>query len=148
MSSSVITKLITTNAGSAALALRIPSEIVCIAHGAHKLFGWFGGYGIKSTGQRMASLGLEPGYQMALLAGRAECFGGIALLLGLLVRPAALMISITRLVAILSVHFVNGLFMSNNGYELGLALLVISISLVICGAGTLSLDNVLKQRIA
>jgi putative oxidoreductase len=85
---------------------------------------------------------------MALLAGRAECFGGIALLLGLLVRPAALMISITRLVAILSVHFVNGLFMSNNGYELGLALLVISISLVICGAGTLSLDNVLKQRIA
>jgi putative oxidoreductase len=58
------------------------------------------------------------------------------------------MISIAMLVAILSVHFVNGLFMSNNGYELGLALLVISISLVICGAGTLSLDNVLKQRIA
>lgn len=147
MNTSFINKLMTTNAGVAALALRIPTAIIFIAHGAQKLFAWFGGYGLEGTGQWMASIGLEPGYQLALLAGSAEFFGGIALLIGLLVRPAALMLSITMLVAIFSVHFENGLFMSNNGYEFGLALLTISISLMFSGAGKLSLDNVLKQRL-
>jgi putative oxidoreductase len=148
MTTSIINKLLTSNAGYATLALRIPAAIIFIAHGAQKLFAWFGGYGLDGTGQWMASIGLEPGYLLALLAGSAEFFGGIALLLGLLVRPAALVLSITMLVAIFSVHFVNGLFMSNNGYEFGLALLAISISLMISGAGKLSLDNVLKQRLS
>jgi len=145
MNPSFIKKLISTNAGFAALALRIPAAIIFIAHGAQKLFGSFGGYGLEGTGQWMASIGLEPGYQLALLAGSAEFFGGIALLMGLLVRPAALMLSVTMLVAIFSVHFANGLFMTNNGYEFALALLAISVSLLFSGAGKLSVDNLLKQ---
>lgn len=148
MNTSFIKKLITTNAGFAALALRIPAAILFVAHGAQKLFGSFGGYGLEGTGQWMASIGLEPGYQLALLAGSAEFFGGIALLIGLLVRPAALMLSITMLVAIFSVHFANGLFMTNNGYEFALALLAISISLMFSGAGKVAIDNVLKQRLS
>ncbi|HCM46348.1 MAG TPA: DoxD-like family protein, partial [Colwellia sp.] len=70
-----------------------------------------------------------------------------ALFIGLLVRPAALILSITMVVAIFSVHFDNGLFMTNNGYEFALALLAISISLMFSGAGRLALDNVLKQRL-
>ncbi|MEZ9938375.1 DoxX family protein, partial [Vibrio breoganii] len=97
--------------------------ITFMAHGAQKLFSWFGGYGLEGTGQWMESIGLAPGYQMALMAGSAEFFGGIALLLGLLVRPTALVLAITMLVAIFTVHIENGLFMSNNGYEFGLALL-------------------------
>jgi putative oxidoreductase len=147
MNTSFIKKLITTNAGFAVLALRTPAAIIFIAHGAQKLFGLFGGYGLEGTGQWMASIGLEPGYQLALLAGSAEFFGGIALLMGLLVRPAALMLSVTMLVAIFSVHFANGLFMTNNGYEFALALLAISVSLMFSGAGKLSVDNVLKQRL-
>jgi putative oxidoreductase len=147
MNSSFIKKLITTNAGFAALALRIPVAIIFIAHGAQKLFGWFGGYGLEATGQWMTSIGLEPGYQLALLAGSAEFFGGVALFIGLLVRPAALILSITMVVAIFSVHFDNGLFMTNNGYEFALTLLAISISLMFSGAGRLALDNVLKQRL-
>ena len=96
----------------------------------------------------MASIGLEPGYQMALMAGSAEFFGGIALLIGLMVRPAALMLAFTMLVAIYSVHFVNGLFMSANGYEFALALLAISVSLVISGAGKFSVDNLLKKKLS
>lgn len=80
--------------------------------------------------------------------GSAEFFGGIALLLGLLVRPAALLLSITMLVAIFSVHFSNGLFLSNNGYEFGLALLAASVSLLFSGAGKLSVDNMLAKRFA
>lgn len=83
----------------------------------------------------MASIGLEPGYQLALLAGITEFFGGIALLIGLLARPAALMLSITMLVAIFSVHFANGLFLTNKGYEFGLALLAASVSLMFSGSG-------------
>tara|TARA_B100000809_G_scaffold45904_1_gene40296 strand:+ start:255 stop:701 length:447 start_codon:yes stop_codon:yes gene_type:complete len=147
MNISFIKKLITTNASFATLALRIPVAIIFIAHGAQKLFGWFGGYGLKGTGQWMTSIGLEPGYQLALLAGSAEFFCGIALFIGLLVRPAALILSITMVVAIFSVHFDNGLFMTNNGYEFALALLAISISLMFSGAGRLALDNVLKQRL-
>lgn len=148
MNISSIKKLVSTNAGYSALALRLPIAIIFIAHGAQKLFGLFGGYGLEGTGQWMASIGLEPGYYMALLAGSAELFGGLALLVGLLVRPAALMLSITMLVAIFSVHFTNGLFMANNGYEFGLALLAASVSLMFSGAGKLSLDKLINQRLA
>jgi len=148
MAVSTINKLTLSNAGFAALALRIPIGITFFAHGAQKLFSWFGGYGLEGTGQWMASIGLQPGYQLALMAGSAEFFGGIALLLGLLVRPVALLLSITMLVAIFSVHFSNGLFLSNNGYEFGLALLAASVSLLFSGAGKLSVDNILAKRFA
>jgi putative oxidoreductase len=143
-----LNKILSTNAGFDALALRIPAAIIFIAHGAQKLFAWFGGYGLEGTGQWMASIGLEPGYQMALLAGSAEFFGGIALLIGLMVRPAALVLAVTMLVAIYSVHFVNGLFMSANGYEFALALLAITVALVISGAGKFSVDNLLNKRLS
>mgnify|MGYP001138572548 FL=1 len=143
----LLQKLSVSQSGYAALALRIPAGIIFIAHGAQKLFGWFGGYGLEGTGQWMGSIGLEPGYLMALLAGSAEFFGGLLLLLGLLTRPAALALSITMLVAIFSVHFANGLFMSNNGYEFGLALLAISVSLLFSGAGKLALDNQLAKKL-
>ncbi len=68
----------------APLALRLPLAIIFMAHGAQKLFGWFGGYGLEGTGQWMASIGLEPGVAMAFLAGSGELFGGLAILLGLL----------------------------------------------------------------
>ncbi|MCT7655557.1 DoxX family protein [Oceanimonas sp. NS1] len=101
----------------------MPTGIILAAHGAQKLFGWFGGYGLEGTGQWMASIGLGPGYLMALLAGSAEFFGGLALLLGLLTRPAALVSAVTMLVALFSVHIDNGLFMANNGYEYALTCL-------------------------
>lgn len=126
--------------GYAGLFLRIPVGIIFIAHGAQKLFGLFGGYGLEGTGQWMASIGLEPGYLLALLAGSAEFFGGIALLIGLFTRPAAAILAVTMLVAIFSVHVANGLFMANNGYEFALALLAICISLVFSGAGKFALD--------
>ena len=140
--------LLASNAGMAALTLRIPVGIILLAHGAQKLFGAFGGYGLEGTGQWMASIGLEPGYLMALLAGSAEFFGGLALILGLLSRPAALLAAFTMLVAIVTVHLENGLFLSNNGYEFGLALLAAAVSIVFAGGGSLSVDNVIARRMA
>jgi putative oxidoreductase len=83
---------------------------------------------------------------MALLVGSAEFFGGLALILGLLLRPAAATLVFAMLVAIFSVHIDKGLFMANNGYEFALALLAASLSLLISGAGRLSLDAMLAAR--
>lgn len=144
---SFITRLLRSHAGWAAFVLRVPVGIILIAHGAQKLFGWFGGYGLEGTGQFMASLGLEPGYLMALLAGSAEFFGGLALVLGILTRPAALMSAFTMAVAMFTAHIGNGLFMANNGYEYALTLLVVSAALAIQGAGRFSLDALLLRQL-
>ncbi|MFU2486707.1 DoxX family protein [Thauera sp. WH-1] len=148
MTHPLINRLLSTNAGWAALALRIPVGIIFAAHGAQKLFGWFGGYGLEGTGQWMASIGLAPGYLMALLAGSGEFFGGLALIIGLLVRPAAAVLAIAMLVAIFAVHIGNGLFMSNNGYEFGLALLAVAVSLMLSGAGRASIDAALSRNVS
>lgn len=145
MNNQLIRKLVATDASWAPVALRVPTGLVLMAHGAQKLFGWFGGYGLEGTGQWMASVGLNPGYLMALLAGGAEFFGGLALLIGLLVRPASAVLAFTMLVAIFKVHIGNGLFLSNNGYEYGLALLAITFALLLSGAGRASIDAMLLR---
>jgi len=145
---SLINKITTTATGLDTLPLRAGAGVIFAAHGAQKLFGWFGGYGLEGTGGWMASIGIEPGVLMAALAGGAEFFGGLLLIVGLLVRPAAVVLAITMVVAIAAVHLQNGLFMSNNGYEFGLALLVISVGLAIRGAGSISLDRLLQAKTA
>lgn len=127
--------------------LRVPLGIIFAAHGAQKLFGAFGGHGLQGTGAWMASQGLEPGWLMALMAGSAEFFGGLAILLGFLTRPASLVLAFTMVVAIFSVHIENGLFLSNNGYEFGLALLSGALALVALGGGRFSVDRMLARRV-
>lgn len=139
--SSLINKVLFTRAGYGLTVLRIAVGVIFAAHGSQKLFGLFGGYGLAGTAQYMESLGLTPGYLMATLAGGTEFFAGLALIIGLLVRPAALGLTFLSLVAIFTVHIGNGLFMANNGYEFALALLGGSIAVMIEGAGKLSVDR-------
>ncbi len=141
-----VNSLFNSNAGLAATVLRIPVGITLAAHGAQKLFGWFGGYGLEGTGQWMASIGFEPGYLMALLAGSAEFFGGIALILGLLTRPAAAVAAFTMAVA-MTVHVGNGLFVSNNGYEFALVLLAATVALTIQGGGAFAADRYIADKL-
>lgn len=147
MNTSQLNKLFESNAGLAGLILRAPIGLILAAHGAQKLFAWFGGYGLEGTGQWMASMGMTPGYLMALLAGSAEFFGGLALVLGLVTRPAAAIAAFTMLVAIFTVHIGNGLFMANNGYEYALTLLVALLAIVVQGAGSLSLDKLIANKL-
>ena len=144
----LIKNITQTATGIDTLALRVAAGVIFTAHGAQKLFGWFGGYGLEGTAGWMASIGLEPGYLLALMAGSAEFFGGLFLILGLLIRPTGIVLALTMLVAIFSVHFEHGLFMSNNGYEFALSLFAISVALLLRGAGSLSADRVLIQKMA
>lgn len=145
MNTQLINRVLKSDAGIASLVLRVPTGLILAAHGSQKLFGAFGGYGLEGTGQWMASIGLEPGVLMAFLAGSAEFFGGLALVLGLLTRPAAALTAFTMLIAIFSVHISNGLFMANNGYEYALTLMIVSLTLLIQGAGSYSVDNLLTR---
>lgn len=128
-----------------ATILRFGVGIILAAHGSQKLFAWFGGYGLKGTGQWMDSIGLTPGYWMALLAGSAEFFGGIALIIGFLTRPAAIVCAFTLLVALFVVHLGNGFFLSTNGFEYAFALSIACLAIATQGAGKWSIDHYITK---
>ena len=109
------------------------------AHGAQKLFGWFGGYGISGTGQFFESIGFRPGRVLAAAAGLGEVAGGLLVAFGLLgpVGPA-LMLSV--MIVASSLHWKNGLFATANGIELPLLYSAAAVALVFTGYGTYSLD--------
>lgn len=144
MNNNILNAVVASRASWGLSIIRILVGIIFMAHGAQKLFGLFGG-GLAGTAQFMESLGLAPGLLMALLSGGAEFFGGLALVIGLLVRPAALALTVTLIVAIFSVHIGNGLFMANNGYEFALALMAGTLAVLVEGAGKLSLDRLIVR---
>jgi putative oxidoreductase len=110
------------------------------AHGAQKLFGWFGGYGIAGTGGYLESIGFRPGRLFAAVAGLIEFVSGLLIAFGFLgpVGPA-LLVSV-MIVAALSVHWAHGLFAASNGIEVPLLYATAGAALTLTGAGGYSLD--------
>src|ERR1700676_3459944 len=102
------------------LIVRLVVGLGFAAHGAQKLFGSFGGYGLAGTGGFFETIGFRPGKLFAGAAGLAEFVGGLLLVLGLGGPIAPMLIIATMVVAILAVHAPHGFFASNNGYELPL----------------------------
>ncbi|MFL5463882.1 MAG: DoxX family protein [Gemmatimonadaceae bacterium] len=125
------------------LVLRIVIGLVMAAHGTQKLFGWFGGYGLKGTGQFFGQLGFQPGTAFAAAASGTEIVSGVLVALGFLgpIGPA-LMISV-MIVAAATVHWGHGLFSQNNGIELPLLYSVAAFGLALTGYGEYSLDALL-----
>lgn len=122
------------------LILRIAVGLLLAGHGAQKLFGWFGGYGLDGTSGFFHSLGFRPGKGMAAVAGASEAGGGLLLALGLFTPLAGAVIVGTLLVAA-SVHLDKGLWSTNGGYELPLLLAVLGAVAAFTGPGAYSLDN-------
>ncbi|WP_068783980.1 DoxX family protein [Paenibacillus phocaensis] len=127
----------------ALLIIRLVLGITMMAHGAQKLFGWFGGYGPKGTGGWLESLGIKPGVAMAVLAGLAEFGGGLLVAAGLFTPVGAALLILTMIVAIASVHAKNGFWSTAGGYEYNLLLIAVAVGLILSGAGAYSLDAVL-----
>jgi putative oxidoreductase len=128
----------------APLPLRMVVGVIFLAHGAQKLFGAFGGYGVSGTAQLFEQIGITPGIFWAVVVGLVEFGGGLAVLIGLLTRYAATLLAINMLVAILRVHLVSGFFLPT-GFEYALALFGASLTLLIGGAGHLSFDHYFAQ---
>jgi putative oxidoreductase len=117
------------------LIIRLVVGLTFVGHGAQKLFGWFGGYGLKGTGGWMDSIGLKPGVTMALLAGLGELVGGVLFAAGVGTWVGALLIALTMLVAIVKVHGANGYWATQNGFEYNLVLIAVAIGVALIGPG-------------
>lgn len=130
------------------LLLRIILGVVFFAHGAQKVLGWFGGYGLAGTVGYFKNVVKIP-TPLAYLGPFVEFLGGIALIFGVFTKVAALGILIMMIVATLKVHFPEGFFLSGKGdgkgqgYEFTLTLAVISLVLVLLGGGIYSIDNLI-----
>src|SRR5947209_7945876 len=117
--------------------------LLLFAHGTQKLFGWFGGHGLAGTGGFFEQVGHRPGRMMAAAAGLSEAGGGLLLVLGLLTPLGVAMIIGVMTVASISVHGDNGLWATNNGYELPMTNAVVAAGLGFTGAGSFSVDHAL-----
>lgn len=124
----------------AAIPLRIAFGIIFVAHGAQKLFGWFGGAGLESTATVLASHGLTPGLFWAVVAGVVELVGGIALLVGFATPWTAIALAARTLAALVLVNAAAGFSAMQGGVEFPLALLGGLLTLVFTGAQAYSLD--------
>src|SRR5687768_7066443 len=107
--------------------VRVLVGALFIGHGAQKLFGWFGGYGLTGTGQWMASMGMRPGGFWAAMAGLGELVGGLSLALGFFTPVGAAMIVAVMVMAIMQVHGSKGLWNASGGYEYNLVLIAIAV---------------------
>jgi putative oxidoreductase len=123
------------------LALRLVIGSTLAAHGAQKLFGLFGGPGRRGTEQFFGGLGFRASALMALAAGASEFGGGTLFALGFVTPAAAFLIAVVMLVAIATVHWPNGFFAANGGFEFNLALLAVVIGVTATGPGRFSLDR-------
>jgi putative oxidoreductase len=142
--------LLETSPSWAITVVRVVLGLIFFAHGAQKVFGWFGGYGLKGTTGYFVSIGLP------LPAAYAACFlellGGIGLLLGFFTRLAALAIIAMMGGAIAKVHWQHGFFINwelapgkGHGLEANLAFIAMAVACLIAGGGALSLDMLLAH---
>ena len=120
------------------LALRLGVGGIAAAHGTQKLFGLFGGGGIKGTGAFFESIGFQPGERSALMAGLAEAGGGALLALGLGTGPAGAALTGNMIVAS-SVHAPK-IFNTDGGLELPATFALVGSALALTGPGRYSLD--------
>ena len=123
------------------LLVRVVVGLIMAGHGAQKLFGWFGGYGVRKTGEFFAQLGFQPGTAFAAAASISEIVSGLLVTFGFLgpVGPA-LMIAV-MIVAAITVHWGHGLFAQNNGIELPLLYTAAAFGL----ASRLEIDEIVHQ---
>ncbi|MGD0529919.1 MAG: DoxX family membrane protein [Polyangiaceae bacterium] len=119
------------------------SGLAMAAHGAQKLFGWFGGHGVTGTGVFFEKLGFRPGRLFAFAAGAGETAGGLLVFLGLAGALGPALVVLVMVVAALSVHVKNGFFQSSSGWEMNMLYGAVALALGYVGPGSLSLDSAL-----
>jgi putative oxidoreductase len=123
------------------LFLRLVVGLIVAAHGAQKLFGFFGGQGPRGTAGSFGALGFRAPLLVAFAAGTAEFGGGLLLASGYLTPLAALAIAVVMLNAIVSVQWRNGFWNAKGGYEYNLTLWSVAVAISAIGPGHFSLDR-------
>ena len=119
---------------------RVVLGLLMAGHGAQKLFGWFGGYGLTGTGGYLESIGFRPGKTFAAAAAITELVGGLLTAAGFFGPAGPALIVSVMIVAAVTVHWSHGVFAQNNGIELPLLYAAGAATLALAGPGALSLD--------
>ncbi|WP_425804662.1 DoxX family protein [Desulfitobacterium sp. Sab5] len=117
------------------LVIRLIFGLSFARHGTEKLFGWFGGHGLKGTAGFFESIGLKPGLPMAFLAALGELLGGLFLATGVFIPAAAILIVGAMVVAIATVTGKNGFMITAGGYEYNLAIIAAAVGIYLTGPG-------------
>jgi putative oxidoreductase len=130
------------------LVIRVVLGAIMAAHGAQKLFGWFGGPGPAGTAGFLDSMGFKPARLHAAVVGLAEFGGGVLLAVGLLTPLGAAAVAGVMFVAIATVHWSNGFFNASGGYEFNLLITATAIALAITGPGEISIDHLAGWSLA
>jgi putative oxidoreductase len=125
------------------LLARLVFGLLMAAHGAQKLFGWFGGYGLTGTAGFFEQLGFRPGKLFAATAAGTEVVAGLLVALGLLGPLGPALIVSVMIVAAVTVHWQGGVFAQTNGIEVPLLYGVAALTMALTGYGALSLDAAL-----
>jgi putative oxidoreductase len=132
---------------TAFLLVRLVVGLAMAAHGAQKLFGWFGGHGVAGTGGFLEQIGFRPGRMFALATGLGETGGGLLTALGLFGALGPALIVMIMIVAIVTVHLPKGFWVANGGYELNALYIAGAIAVAYAGNGAYSLDRALGLSI-
>lgn len=125
------------------LLLRVVVGGIFAAHGSQKAFGWWGGPGPAGTRAMVTGMGFRPAPLFALLLVAEELGGGLLLALGFLTPLGALAVTTAMVVAVALVHWQNGFFNGNRGYEFNLALVAAAVAIAASGPGRFSIDRAL-----
>jgi putative oxidoreductase len=147
-----LARLVHTTADAAPLVARLALGVVIFAHGAQKVLGWFGGYGLGATMSMFTrSMGIPASF--AALAILAEFLGSIGLITGTLARVAAFGIACVMGTAVALVHSRVGFFMNwygqqhGEGFEFHILALGLALVVMIAGAGRLSVDRLFTKKL-
>jgi putative oxidoreductase len=123
--------------------VRLALGSAMVYHGASKLRG----EGPQKTGEMFEQIGLKPGRKLAIATGAAETFAGVAAILGIATRPAALAVLITQGVAVARVHAPKGYNVMKGGMEYNVALMAIAAGLLMAGPGRASAHEALERLV-
>jgi len=126
--------------------LRVGLGLILMAHGSQKLFGMFGGMGFNGNVALFDKLGYHPGIFWGTLVGCTEFFGGLLLVIGLFVRPAAVAVVIFML---FSIQFTSkaGFFWTKGGMEYSILILLVALVFAIRGGGECSIDSKMSKEL-
>jgi putative oxidoreductase len=147
----MLRKLLSTPNDPTLTLARIVLAAIFFAHGSQKMFGFFGGRGVSGTIEIFQqTMGIPA--PLTILTMTAEVFGAAGLFLGLLSRIAVLGVLVVMIVAPFANHLYPRFFMNwtgrqvGEGYEYHLLAIALIVTILVRGAGALSLDRVISSE--